>query len=205
MNKYSKIAIDVVILPPDDIMKKIIAINEQAATIGSIWGPLGRNDFFPHLSLAMGCIEYDNLKTIKNVVETVVSKFKPILVELYEVYYAETSNGAKIYCLKAKNVPELQRLHENLVNELQQRFSYECTKEFLFSKPGEKVAKPDYINKFHSLYSFKAFDPHITLRIKEETKKDVLPMSFVAKEIVACHAGTVMTCRKKLFSVKMKG
>ena len=204
MNTHLKIAVDVVILPPNDVMDKIIAINKQAATAGLAWGPLGKDDFLPHLSLAMGCVQHDSLETVKSVIEAVSNKFEPILIELYELYYADMPDNAKMYCLRAKNVPELQRLHENLVIELQQHFSYDCTKETLFSKPGEVVKEPDYINKFHSSYSFEAFDPHVTLRIKEEVRHDALPITFTANAVAACHAGVMTTCRKKLFAVPMR-
>jgi hypothetical protein len=205
MNTNSKIAVDVVLLPPDDVMDKIIAVNEQAATKGLAWGPLKKDDFLPHLSLAMGCVEHDSLETLKSGVEAVASQFVPMTVELFEFYYAEMPDDGKMYCLRAKNIPELQKLHENLVNKLQQHFSYDCTKETLFSKSGEYVKEPDYINKFHSSYSFEAFDPHVTLRIKEEVGKDALPITFTANEVAACHAGIMTTCRKKLFTVPMGG
>ena len=203
MNTHSKIAVDVVLLPPNDVIDKIIAINEQAATKNLSWGSLGKDDFLPHLSLAMGCVEHDSLETVKSVVEAVASKFAPMTIELFELYYAEMPNDAKMYCLRAKNIPELQQLHENLINELQQHFSYDCTKESLFSKPGEDVKEPDYINKFYSSYSFEAFDPHVTLRIKEEVGKDALPITFTANEVAACHVGIMTTCRKNLFEVQM--
>lgn len=203
MNTHSKIAIDVVLLLPDEANDKIIAINEQAATKGLAWGPLRKDDFLPHLSLAMGCIEHDSLETVKSVVGAVASKFAPMNIDLFELYYAEMPDDAKMYCLRAKNILELQQLHENLVNKLQQHFLYDCTKESLFSKLGEYTKEPDYINKFHASYSFEAFDPHVTLRIKEEDGKDALPITFTANEVAACHVGIMTTCRKKLFAVPM--
>lgn len=200
----SKIAVDVAILPPDNIADKLIGINKQAAAKNMAWGPLGKEDFLPHLSLAMGCVQYDDLGTMKGVVEAVVAEFDPIPIELYELYYAEMSNGAKMYCLRAKKTPKLQRLHENMVNGLQRYFSHDCVKESLYSKPGEEVVEPDYINKFHSSHTFQAFDPHVTLRIKEEAGRDALPITFTANWVAACHVGIITTCRKKIFAVPIK-
>lgn len=207
MNTFSKkLAIDVAILPPEDVMEKLININRQAAAKNFAWGPLAKDDFLPHLSLAMGGIEHDNLETVRSIIEEIARKFSPIPIELNELYYVETPDDAKMYGLRAKNIPPLQQLHENLVNELQQHFSYDCTKESLYSKPGEDIKEPDYINKFHSSYSFEAFDPHITLRIKEEVGQDaLLPITFAAMTVAACHVGVMTTCRKVLFRVELTG
>ncbi|MDA2922754.1 hypothetical protein MYX07_05835 [Patescibacteria group bacterium AH-259-L07] len=65
------------------------------------------------------------------------------------------------------------------------------------------VAEPDYINTYPALYSFEAFDPHITIRTKEEVGLDDLPMAFTATTVAACHVGIKTTCRKILFSVEL--
>ncbi|KKW41715.1 MAG: hypothetical protein UY92_C0014G0040 [Candidatus Magasanikbacteria bacterium GW2011_GWA2_56_11] len=204
MNTISKkLAIDVAILPPLDVMEKIIDINQQAATRNAAWGPLAKDDFLPHMSLAMGGIEDDSLETVKSIVEGIVKNFSPILVELAELYYAEKSDGSKIYAVRARKSSELQRLHENLMNGLRQYFSYDCTKGSLFSRTGEEVAEPDWINKFAASHSFEAFDPHITIRTKEAAGQEILPLKFTATKVAACHVGIMTTCRKELFAVEM--
>lgn len=195
----SKIAIDIVILPPPEVMDKIIWINEQAE---SKWGSLEKDDWLPHLSLAMGCIDSTNLAIVNNIVKTTADKFNPISVELNEVYYAEKTDGSRTYCLRAKKNQDLQVLHENLMNELKPYLSNDCTKETLYSKPDEELIEPDYINNF-APHSFENFDPHITIRTKEEAGKNVLPLNFVATNIAVCHAGIYTTCRKILFSIKL--
>lgn len=199
------IAIDVAILPPLDVMEKIIDINRQAATKNSVWGQLAKDDFLPHMSLAMGGVKNDSLETVKSIVEDAVKKCRPISIELSELYYAEKPDGSRNYAIRAKKTPELQRLHENLMSELRQYFSYDCTKDSLFSKTGEEVTEPSYINKFPTSYSFEAFDPHITIRTKEAVGQEILPLKFIATKVAACHVGIMTTCRKELFTVEMAG
>ena len=200
-----KIAIDVAILPPSDVMERLISINRQAATKNAAWGLLAKDDFLPHMSLVMGGVESESLETVRSIVEEIVKKAKPIPVELNELFYAEKKDGSRIYAIRAKNTPELQQLHESLMNGLRQYFSYDSTKESLYSKSGEKVTEPDYINKFLESYSFEAYDPHITIRTKKPMGQEDLPLKFIATQVAACHVGIMTTCRKKLFTVKLAG
>lgn len=198
-----KLAVDMAILPPIDVMEALIAINQQAASQGAAWGPLAKDDFLPHISLAMGGVEHENLGAVRDMVERVTKRFSPIPVELNELSYVEETEGSRFYAIRAKKTPDLQQLHESLMNGLRQYFSYDCTKETLFSKLGEEVTKPDYINKFATLYSFKAFDPHITIRTRRAMGQEVLPLKFTATKVAACHVGKMATCRNVLFEVGM--
>lgn len=206
MNTNSKkLAIDVAILPPLDVMEKIIDINRQATIKNATRGPLAKDDFLPHMSLAMGGVENDSLETVQNIVEDVVKRFSPISVVLNELYYAENPDGSRTYAYRVKKSSELQQLHESLMNRLRQFFSYDCTKDSLFSKTGEEVTKPHYINKFATSYSFEAFDPHITIRTTEAVGQEILPLQFTATKVAVCHVGIKATCRKELFAVQMTG
>ena len=60
----SRIAIDIVLLPPEKIMDLVIAINKEEAKKGNSKGELNKVDFLPHLSLAMGTIEEKNLEKV---------------------------------------------------------------------------------------------------------------------------------------------
>lgn len=202
-SQFKKLAVDIVILPPEDVIDKLISINQEAGAKNEAWGSLGKDDFLPHISMAMGGIEQNNLETVKSIVEEIAKKFNPILIELNELYYSEMADGARMYCMRAKNSAELQQLHEGLMNALKQYFSYDCTKGTLCSKADEKVTEPDYINNFATLYSFENFDPHITTRTKTAYGQEVLPLKFVATKLAACHVGIMTTCRKELFAVDL--
>ncbi len=200
-----KIAADVALLPPVDVMEKLITMNQQAAAKNAAWGPLAQDDFLPHLSLAMGGVEHNSLVTVRSIIEEIARNVEPVPVELNELYYAEETDGSRFYALRAKNTPELQQLHESLMNGLRRYLSNDCTKETLYSQPGEEVTEPDYINTFATSHSFKAFDPHITIRTKEAVGQEILPLKFTATKVVACHVGIMTTCRKELFTVELTG
>lgn len=57
----TKIAIDIVLLPPEEIMNKAIEINQQLADDGI---KLNKKDCLPHISLCMGVISEEDLPEI---------------------------------------------------------------------------------------------------------------------------------------------
>jgi len=206
MVKPKKIAIDVVILPPEDVKDRIIGINQQMADKGDTWGiMLRKDDFLPHLSLAMGCIYSDKLKVVKNIIEDIAKKFPPISLEFSRLHFEKDQMGLKNYSLLIiENNAKLKKLHEALMDGLQPLFSCDCKKESLYSKPGEFIEDPEYINDYSSRYSYNAFLPHITIRTKEALRNDIFPIKFMATTVAACHVGIGTTCRKVLFSTELK-
>lgn len=199
----NRIAIDIVILPPEEIMDVVIAINQKEAKRGKAWGPLAKNDFYPHISLAMGTIKKEDLNKIKEILTKILKTQKPLKAELTELYYALSSDGSKSYCLRMKRTKEIQKLHERMMKQGLPYFSDDATLDDLFKKDYEETKTPDYINKYYAQFSFKHFDPHLTLRCKEVEFND-FPIQFNASTIAICHAGTQTTCRKILFQITLK-
>lgn len=199
----TRIAIDIVIIPPEEIMDLVIAINKKEAKRGNTWGTLGKDDFYPHISLAMGTIKKEDLNKIKEILTKILKNQKPLKVELVELYYALGSDGSKSYCLRMKKTKEIQKLHEELINRLLPYFSYDATLEDIFKKDNEETKTPDYINKYYGQFSFGNFDPHLTLRCKEVEFND-FPIRFNASTVAICHAETQVTCRKILFQITLK-
>lgn len=197
----TKIAIDVAILPPEEIMDKVIAINKQEARKGNARGTLAKDDFYPHISLAMGTINEKDLEEIKKIVDNICKEFNPLSVEFSELYYATKKDGSKSYALKVKNTSDLQKIHEKLMRELLSHLSYDATEENLFKKEGENINPPGHLNKYKE-NSFEKFDPHLTLRCKEVEFTD-LPIKFLGSFIAICHVGTGTTCRRILFQTKL--
>ncbi len=199
----TKIAIDIVIIPPEEIMDKVIAINQKEAKRGKAWGVLAKDDFYPHISLAMGTIKKEDLNKIKEILTEILKTQKPLKAELTKLYYALGGDGSKSYCLRMKRTKEIQKLHEELMNKLLPYFSYDATLNELYKKENEETKTPDYINKYYAQFSSENFDPHLTLRCKEVEFND-FPIVFTADTIAVCHAGTQTTCRKILFQMILK-
>ncbi len=198
MNQSQTIAVDIVLLPPREAMEQIIAINKNTPA----WGPLALDDYLPHLSLAIGCIAKERMGELREAVASITRGFSPIPVALFEICFVERSSGGKNYALRAQKTRELQKLHEDLMRGLTGLFSEDAARASVYADPGEEVSEPDYVADFGAQYSFASFDPHVTLRNKEEPACE-LPIAFTASDVTACHIGEMVTCRKKLFSVPL--
>ena len=199
-----KIAIDVVLLPPEEIMDLCIAINKKCAAEGKAKALLGKKDFIPHLSLGIGCVEEKDLPKIKSILKNIAARFAPVKVELHELYhYISKTDSKKAYGFRAKITPEIQHFHETVMRELDNFFSYDTTTEMLYKDQGEviQVLSPAF-TKYKENYGFENYKPHITLMCHEVTFKE-LPIKFTSSTIVLCHLGDHCTCRKILFSTPL--
>lgn len=197
-----KIAIDVVLLPPDEIMDLCISINREEAAKGNSKKELGLNDFIPHLSLAMGCVQTENLSKIKKLIQEISHKTAPLKLQIIDLAYVIGSDGTKTYYLKVKKSQKLQQLHELIMKTLEPYLTYNATVADLYAKLGEKIQAPDYINQFRMKNSFEHFNPHITLWVRSSSFND-FPISFIPLTLAICHLGVGTTCRKILFSTSL--
>lgn len=199
-----KIAIDVVLLPPEEIMDLCIKINRKAVQKGLAHFVLGEKDYLPHVSLAMGCIERRKLKKVQQIVQQTVSSFWATKLQLTEIFLVVSSSGQKLFILRIGKNQALQRLHEMLMKSLQPWFTEYTHPDALFTKKGEKkVGDLDYVRAFGEKYAFEHFEPHITLWCAEAGPMK-LPHSFIASTVAIGHLGCSTTCRKILFSTELK-
>ena len=199
----TKIAIDIAIIPPEEIMDKIIAINKIEAERGNARGPLAKDDFYPHISLAVGTIKKEDFEKVKEMFVKTLKNQNSLNIKLTGTYYATKSDGSKSYALKIIKTEEIQKIHEKLMNNLLSYFSYDATSEELYKKKNEETKPPSHVNKYKKKSSFENFDPHLTLRCKE-VELNEFTITFIASTIAICHVGTETTCRKILFQTRLK-
>ena len=193
----SKIAINVVILPPEKIMDLVIAINKEEASRINSKGELNKIDFLPHLSLAMGTIKKEDLDRVKKIVTKTSQEFEIMNLILAEPYYVIKNENKRSYVLRVKG-KQLQKFHERLMARLNSFLSFDATKEEIYNQESE----PTYINKYKRIGCLRRYEPHITVRCKELSYK-TKEISFLAKRVAICHVGISTTCRKILFETEL--
>ena len=69
-----KLAIDVVLLPPEEVMDEAIKINQKL-------GPeikLNKENCFPHTSLCMGILDDKDLEKVKTILVWIAQEFLPM-------------------------------------------------------------------------------------------------------------------------------
>mgnify|MGYP001614748702 CR=1 FL=1 len=202
----SKIAIDAVLLPPEEIMGLCIKLNIECNAAGKAKGQLGKKDFVPHLTLAIGAVQEKDLPAIFNILDKMAKNWMPLSLEIYQLkHYISKTDGEKSYSFKIKLTEKLQQLHEIVMKSLEPYFSDKLiTVEMLYKDQGEIIEKVSpAVTEYKEKYSFSNFDPHITL-LCHETKYDGLPMEFISSTLAVFHLGINGTCRKRLFSTELK-
>lgn len=188
----SKIVIDVVLIPFEDILDKAIEINSQLANDPI---KLNKKNCLPHISLCMGVVEEKNLLKIREILEKLSLNFSKISLTINKIDIMHS-------CFNVKNSKDLQKLHETIVTKLEPYLSYDASIDMCFSPPPVVEKTLFWINNYKEKSSFQNFHPHITLGITKLKYKE-LNISFTASKLAICHLGNYCTCRKIIYSVNL--
>lgn len=183
-----KIAIDVVLLPPENIMDKAIEINKQF-TDDQI--KLNKENCLPHISLCMGVLEEENLPKIEEIINEISKQFSKLFLSIDKI-------SSEHVGFEIENNETLQKLHEEIMTKLSPYLSYDATIDMFFSPPPVVEKTLIWIDNYKN-ESFEKFYPHITLGISKIEDKE-LNIEFTASKLAVCHLGNYCTCRKVLIS-----
>ena len=191
-----KKAIDIVLLPPDDIIDMVVEINNEAYSQGKATIKLGKNDRIPHLSLLMGVMDENDLEAISAKMTEIAKKFKPIKL---------TFNRFRMTCFWTKNEGVVRELHELLVKEIDPLLGHDAKKEMYDETPEAELEDNFYhwVNEFVNLYSFNQFGPHITVHAPDAMLKPYIPFSCTFDRFALTHLGKKNLPRKILIETKL--
>lgn len=199
----SQIAVDIVLLPEAKIAQ--LAIETNRKLIGSHCREivLAETTCLPHISLAMGCIESEQVDAIRKRLGA-IAKACPVgkLTITGVVTVLNTRNEPNSLFAVAKTAA-LQRLHEQIMGIREPHMSGDVTAEMLC---GDDEAAPStlaWIRDYRRKAAFEAFFPHITIGYGVVTEPMIFPIHFVTPQLALCHLGNHCTCRKVLASVAM--
>ena len=181
------IAIDVVILPPENIMDEAIRINSAHADDAII---LHKKDAPPHISLCMGVIDENELPLIKALLADITKNISAIPLTITGIEDGHAS-------FQIKKTPALQALHEAVMTALDSYLSCDATIETCYAPPPVAEKTLYWINNFKHNFSFAHYSPHITLGLTT-LPGSTQEMRFVADTIALYQLGNYCTCRKQL-------
>ncbi|MBU2542799.1 hypothetical protein KJ785_04545 [Patescibacteria group bacterium] len=193
----SKIAFDIAILPPENIQDICVELcNKYANNSGQL--RLNKIDNLTHISLFMGMTEKNDLPDMFERVEKITNNLGTLKLELETL---KKINNTHFFVVK--KTPELQNLHEKIVNELKDYKAKNTTADMFFD---EKIDESTFFwtDNYITGSSFQKFWPHITLKGCAKPKYDDLPKKFIADKIAICHLGDHCTCRKILWETNLK-
>ena len=198
-----KLAIDIVLLPPEEIMKLAKVMNKKLLDKYD-----GEIDFvneicIPHLTLCMGGIKKEDVPKLSNIVTEISKKFAPINLTITGNGTYISPDGSKGFGLMIKKDRTLYKLHEKILHRCEALF-VKVTAEHV-NPPGKiRASSIKHANKFVEMDGFELFNPHITLGVGE-TKSINERVNFTAKRLAICHLGNWCTCRKILFETELRG
>ncbi|MHC4395967.1 MAG: 2'-5' RNA ligase family protein [Planctomycetota bacterium] len=198
----SKKAVDVVLLPTEGMTEKVIEANKELIEKFGEKIVLHKEKCLPHISLAMGCIEDEDVVAAGEVLETIAVGLSLEELEVVGIEVSENSVGEKVSVFEVRKTVQLQRLHKEVMEKLSPYFGYDVDSDMIYGQ--EEVAESTllWIKNFPEKSSFANFSPHITIGYGEIGGM-VFPMKFTASKLALCHLGNHCTCREVLVSVEL--
>ncbi|MBI4092768.1 MAG: hypothetical protein HY420_02480 [Candidatus Kerfeldbacteria bacterium] len=188
------LAINVALLPPDDVMKKCREINAR------LWQKTKQGfrldeTHLPHISLVQQYIAAASLANVCSAIEQEIRNRPPLILHVFEIHPHTLEDGLVISGLNITPTPEIVNLHERLtrtaasyITEGDQSSFYGFEAEPI--RAGSIQWTRDYPQK-------KTYNPHLTLGVGVSTDIEV-PFTFTASRLAVCHIGNFNTCRKIL-------
>ncbi len=192
----AKIAVDVVLLPSEEVTDKVIDANRHLLNSGII---LNKDDCLPHISLAMGCIEEKDIGQIEKILQDAAKEHFPSKLKIVGVYIGTDAAGRKVSLYHVEKTQSIQSLHEKIMEKLLPYFSYDVTEKMLLAEGKVAESTLRWIKNFPIESSFEKFFPHITIGFGESKALD-LPIEFAPISLALCHLGNHCTCKKILAS-----
>ena len=187
----AKIAIDVALLPPEEVMDTAIEFNQKSDPKFE----LSKTDRRPHITLSQAVIDEADFDEVRSSLEEIASKFQPLNLE------AEITNDPATFLRIALTKP-LADLHQAIMKGIDKLVSYDAQAEhFLDSEVRESSL--EYVRNFRTNAAFKNFDPHISIGVNEKVEEKH-PLSFTVDRLTVCHLGNYNPCRKILWEAHLK-
>jgi 2'-5' RNA ligase len=182
-------AIDVAILPPDDVSQRAITLN---AALPAVEGKGLRldADHLPHITLVQQFVRVEDIDVAANRIEEVLRHTPPLPIRII----GAGQSGTTVW-LTADRTAQLVALHEQLMHALQGLSRRGGTARAFAedARPGDVV----WVTTYRTKAAFRSFAPHITLGHAKQPPP-VEPFGFDATTVALCQLGRFCTCRRVL-------
>lgn len=198
----AKIAVDIVLLPSEEMMDNAIQANRKLPKQWTDNIRLNKQDCLPHISLAMGCIEETDSANIGKTLRRVAKSHSPVPLSVIGIRVETSAAGRRISVFEVSKTEQLQSLHETVMRELAPYFSYHVTADMVLSELAADESTLRWIRDYAEKSSFENFFPHITLGYGQIAGSPS-PIKFHATHLALCHLGNNCTCRKVLASAEL--
>jgi 2'-5' RNA ligase len=200
----SKIAIIVVLLPPEDIMDLCIDINQKSS---DTFSKLNKTDNLPHITLAMGVADENDLEKINEKIKIITGKFNPLDLEISRIDYTVNLKNNKAVGLIIRTNQSLIDLHGQVMKELLPILSYDEVNSDMFYRDSneeiDELSKSWVRNYGQAHNNPDNYHPHISLKCRDAQYNN-FPARFIVTKVAVCQLGKYGTCRKIFKSFEIK-
>ncbi|MFA6073810.1 MAG: hypothetical protein WC758_06880 [Candidatus Woesearchaeota archaeon] len=201
------LAIDVAIIPQEIILEKLVDINKNLKQKSSSYFELGKKDYLPHITLAMGVVKSEDVLKIKNIMKEISLKHHQIELIGEEFKSNLQANGEWNSSLSIKKNKDLVSIHKELMDLIGGFFQEHSSPEMFYSVPkveeGSNALK--WVKEYKQIAAYENYNPHISLSKGKISEDDLFkmktPFEFTSSRLVISHLGVHCTCRKILFEV----
>ncbi len=227
----AEIAVDVVLLPSEEMADKAIAANKELLKQCADKIVLDKENCLPHISLAMGCIDERDIADIEKILQAAAKQSSLGQLNIIGIHTGTNSAGEKVSVFQIEKTEALQSLHEEVMQKLAPYFSYDVTADMVLSPPMAGESTLAWIKNYPEKSSFEKFSPHITIGYGEINDYSFPPQGVLRKstgrltaeslelrtikfavstarcpveKLALCHLGNHCTCRKILASAELK-
>lgn len=194
LTNKTRFAFDIALLPPEDVMDFAISLNRKFCNTNIV---LDKNNCLPHVSLLMGCLRFNQVDNVAELLRTISLQHNLINVHVSGFKSVSTPAG-DVLTLDIEEDTSLQKLHEAIVNALKPELTTDASAADLVEADSAALSTLDWINGYVQHSSFNNFWPHITIGYLNTDKGGEKPdtFSFVGARLALCHLGNYCTCRK---------
>ncbi len=188
-------AVDVVLLPDEEIMIKLIElINYSADSVIE----LDTHSYLPHISLAMGVMEDERLEDAANLLKRLSQRYKAISLTVSQVNSPTVANGKKISEAIVDANEQLTQLHLDIMEQFRPILTHDnVTTSMFVQEPMVDEISTTWVQHYYDKRQPTDFHPHVTLG-QGAVKEPETPIQFSAYRLALCHLGSYCTCRKIL-------
>jgi 2'-5' RNA ligase len=198
----NKIAVDVVLLPSDEMTDKAIRANAELVEKFGSEIVLSKDNCLPHISLAMGCIDERDIPHIEKVLELIVGESPLGNLTISNIRTSTNSRGEIASVFEIEKTKKLQLLHEKVMKKLKPYFSYDVSEDMIYDEEAAETSLL-WIKNYPEKASFENFLPHITIGYGQIENVPSFPIEFTVSRLALCHLGNHCTCRKILASIDL--
>jgi len=200
----AKIAIDVVLLPSEEMMDRAIKINKELLKGFGNKIILDKEKSLPHISLCMGAINEEDLPKIQEILENTAKNFSTFDLTAENIIPEMIQNGEKISGIIIKDTKQLIKIHETIMKILWNYLSFDIDTSMFYNPSEVEEISLGWVKAFLKYYhDTSLFQPHITVGLGE-TDKFNFPVKFTSQTLALCQLGNYCTCRNKLISIDLK-